>query len=236
MINGKQVGIGEILWRVVANPYLTDVTIDSVAEHALNFLKLMKAPLAMTDKVKSIELFAYKGLLPDNLINIRGVRYTGLDGCDKGIPMRYATDIYHQSPSNEDECATELTYVIQGCNIITSVEEGYIEISYSAIEVDEDGFPLIPDNESLKRALEYFIIFKYIEPLWSIGKVPDKVFSYYDTQANWYYGQASNAFKLANVDHLESTMNAINRIILSAAAHKSGFKNLGEKEHFKRFR
>ena len=234
MVNGKLVSIGNIIWKVMRNPLTQDITYEQAAEFALEFIRLINAPLSYTDEVQSLKLNEYKTYLPSNLINIRGVRYTGIDGCQDAIAMRYATDLYHIT-NKEDSCDKEYTYVVQNCVLISSKKEGFVDISFTSISLDEQGFPLIPDNESYKVGLEYFILHKYLEPLWMMGKIQDKVFSYIEQKRHWYLGQAENSMRLQGMDHLESMMNALNRIIINDQAHDNFYKNFGQKEYLKRY-
>ena len=159
MVNGKMVSVGNIIWKVMRNPLTQDITYEQAAEFALEFIKLVNAPLSYSDEVKSLKLNEYKTYLPSNVINIRGVRYTGTDGCQDPIAMRYATDLYHVNGDTEDtsDCNKEYTYVVQNCVLIASKKEGYVDISYKAISLDDEGFPLIPDNESYKVGLELIV-------------------------------------------------------------------------------
>ena len=54
-----------------------------------------------------------------------------------------------------------------------------------------------------------------------MGKIQDKVFSYIEQKRHFYLGQAENSMKLQGMDHLESMMNALNRIIINDQAHEN---------------
>lgn len=245
-MNGQSISIGNILWRVLRQPIAEGLTIEQASEFALEFLRLINAPLLFTDVVTNppIEINEYKGELPQNLINIKGVQYVGEDGYTNGIAMRYATDIYHvdlknqsnnHNPDYESNYTTEYTYIIQNCSIITSVRKGFVKISYKSIATDENNFPLIPDNESYKMGLEYYILHRFLEPLWVMGKIQDKVFSYIEQKRHWYLGQAASSSIIASPDHLESIMNGLNRLIINTTAFESGYKNFGEQERIRQY-
>lgn len=232
MVNGKLVSIGEIIWRVLRNPLAQDLSYEQASEFALEFIRLIGAPLSFSDEISKLELNDYKTYLPSNLITIKGVRYVGCDGCSGGQAMRYATDLYHTSHNNN---TSELTYIVQNCVLIASIATGFVEISYKAITTDDKGFPLIPDNESFKMGLEYFILHRFLEPLWMIGKIQDKVFSYVEQKRHWYLAQATNSMQLQGIDQLESMMNALNRIIIQDQSHETFYRNFGQKERMKRY-
>ena len=51
----------------------------------------------------------------------------------------------------------EYTFKTQGQIIYTSFKTGNILVSYKAIPIDKDGFPLLIDNSAFLRALELYI-------------------------------------------------------------------------------
>jgi len=229
MVNGKTISVGEILWNVLRQPVATELSLEQASEFALEVLRLIGAPLSFLDKTEELQINNYKVALPDNLIDIRGIR------CD-GRPMRYATDLYHMSlDESTHNYQQEYTYVVQNCVLTTSIKKGCVEISYRAINTDENGYPLIPDNQSYKMAIEYHILWRYLEPLWTMGKIQDKVFSYYSQQRDWYIGQASTSMMIANGDHLQSIMNGINKLIIDTQAYDRFYKNYGSPQHIKRY-
>ncbi|HEX8586047.1 MAG TPA: hypothetical protein VF680_16760 [Allosphingosinicella sp.] len=194
---------------------------DQCAEFALEYLRLLGSPLSFSDKIACITVKNYKAEAPKDLVHLRGIKFGG-------VAMRYASDVYH---NEEDNVTSELTYTLNNCVIQTSFKDGEIVVSYKAIETDEFGYPLIPDNESFKKGLEYFIIHMYIEPLWAMGKIQDKVFSYYEQKRHFYSGQASTSMMVANLDHLETMMNSINRLIIDVNPQETFYKNFGSKEN-----
>lgn len=88
-------------------------------------------------------------------------------------------------------------YNIQGNHIQTSFECGFIRLHYLAIPVDKEGYPLIPDNENFKQALEWHIIRRLI------GSGYDhKVFKYdfADAQFEKFAARAMNEISFASED------------------------------------
>ena len=236
--NGQMISMGEILWRVLRQPLLKDLRYEEAAEYALECIPLLGSPMALIEHVTNppLELNSFKTEIPCNLIEIRGVRYLGLDGCQEPIAMREATNLYHHSENelnSENELIREFTYSLQNGILFASRENGYIEISYRAIATDENDFPLIPNNEKVKLALEYYIMFRYLEQLFSVGKITDKVFQYYDQKKCWYMGAANTSLQMPSIDKMESMMNAINRLIINDRTHESFYKNFGQREYIK---
>lgn len=236
MVTGKTVSVGNILWKVLKQPIVQDLKYEDAAEYAIEYLRLIGAPLSFEDKVERIKLSNYKGLLPSNLINLKGIEYSDSE-CDGGIAMRYASNIYHTDIENDRDNLNnyrEYTYITQNNIITTSMKDGWINISYSALATDEFGYPLIPDNESFKVGLEYYIIHRTLEGLWSMGKITDKVFQYYEQKRHFYSAQATNSMTIKNMDQMETMFNAINRMIIDVNPHETFYKNFGVKEIIKK--
>lgn len=242
MYTGTTISLKEIMWKVMRNPLVADhITYEDAAEFAIEALRLIGSPLILETKMsKPIKLKSYKAVVPENSIEVLGVRkICNLEDYEQGaIGLRYATNTFHKSENCEskyEECPNEYTYTVEKGIIKTSFEEGYIQIVYKSIATDEEGYPLIPDDQDTKFAIEYYILFKYLEPLWMIGKITDKAFSYIDQKKCWYIGAAGTSTKIQSMDHVESIMNTINRLIINSNAHKNFFKEAGKKERFKRY-
>ena len=235
MVTGKMCSVGNILWKVLKQPIVQDLKYEDAAEYAIEYLRLIGAPLAFEDKVIRIKLNNYKGLLPSNLITLKGIEYADCE-CNGGVAMRYASNIYHTDIENDRNCKNttqEYTYITQNNVITTSMKDGWINISFNAIATDDFGYPLIPDNESFKVGLEYYIIHRTLEGLWSMGKITDKVFQYYEQKRHYYSAQATNSMTIKNMDQMETMMNAVNRMIINVNPQETFYKNFGVKETIK---
>lgn len=247
MTNSNYKSLGSVIWKVLNNPIAQELTYEEAAEYALEGIKLLGAPVIYLDKLSKIDLNYYKASLPCDLLYIEGVEY--YDGhTSNPIAMREATNIYHMDPeefTNEQDTEfnlrgnhrrNEFTYKIQKGIIYTSMEHGCIQIAYKAIASDEEGYPLIPDNQKVFLALEYYILSRYLEPLWLMGKITDKAFEYIQQKRYFYIPSAYTSLTMPGIDKMESLMNTLNRLIINTTAHKNKFKKAGEKERLKRFR
>jgi hypothetical protein len=243
MYSGQTISLKTLLWKIMRNPIAEDLSYEEAAEHAVEGLRLIGAPLLFEDVVTNppLEILNYKVKLPPNLLNIRGVRIiNNLQNYDDGaIALRYATDIYHTgntyTTSGNEDLPYEYTYTIQKGILFTSIPEGHIQISYKALSTDEEGYPLIPNDQKTLLALEYYILHRFLEPLWIMGKITDKAFSYIETKRHFYMGGADTSLKLQGPDHLQSIVNTINRLIINDRAHESFYKGSGQQERIRRY-
>jgi hypothetical protein len=243
MVNGKTVSLKSVLWKVFRNPAIGETSYEEAAEFAIEALQLINTPLVKVNKVSDlIEVKEHKAFLPDDILTLRGIRIINNedDFSDGAIALTHATDIYHQGMLCDDpedsQFRQELTYEIQQNKIILDVEEAFIQISYQALGTDKDGFPTIPDNRKVKLALEYYILYRLLEPYYDLGKISDKAFNRITQNKDWYMGAAQSDTKVVSMDHWEAVMNSINRLIVNDTAHQNFFKGMGKQERIRKFR
>ncbi len=251
MTNSNYKSLGTILWKVLRNPLASEITYEDAAEYALEFIKLIGAPVIYLDKTATLELTNYKAELPCDLLYLNGVAYSNLSQegfSGDPIAMREASNTFHQDISqhtNEQDSEfslrgnhrrTEFTYTINRGIIFTSMNNGYVELAYKAIATDEEGYPLIPDNEKVMLGLEYYILSRYLEPLWMMGKITDKAFEFIQQKRYFYTPSAFTSLQMPSVDKMETLMNSLNRLIINTTAHQNFFKKAGEKERIRKYR
>jgi len=124
----------------------------------------------------------------------------------------------------------DYTYTITNNWIKTNQETGYLMLSYQAVPVDCDGYPMIPDLASFHEAIYWYINMKYLYPKWAQGRVRDAV--YYDARSSWnFYRKQSYAEALMpDRDEMESIKNAWLRLVPNINQHSEFFSTLGEQE------
>ena len=145
------------------------------------------------------------------------------------IPMRYSTDAFHLEPKTTSNCS--LTYKLNNSKLITNFETGWVQLAYEGIPVDEDGFPMIPDQIKHRMAVAAYLKWKIAMLKWTMGKMPAGVFQHFEREKDWYIGAAQTATQIMGVDHMESIKNNWIRLIPKINQHRDGFKNAGEAEH-----
>jgi len=245
MYNGKTISLKHILWKVLNHPLAAELSYDQAAEFAVEAIDLIGAPLGYIDKVSEplVQINKYKGAMPLDYVQIRGARrIQNLDNFNRhAIPLTHTTNLYNKSEKcseqSIDDCETiqEFTFKVENGVMFTSFEEGQVEVAYKALPVDDDGYPLIADNPKYKLAIEYYILCRYIEPLYDIGKITDKAYNRICQNKDWYIAGAQSSMQLASIPHLESTMNAINRLIVNDQAYKNFYKFFGQQERIRKY-
>lgn len=122
------------------------------------------------------------------------------------------------------------SYSINGSSIDTSFSSGFVEIAYDSINLDDNGFPLIPDDEPFKQALKYFILKNRVEPEYFRGTVTRQVYNEIDKQYSFYVASAGNSFNMPSPDQMQSIINGLVRI-LPRDDYADGWKDFNKKNY-----
>ena len=145
-------------------------------------------------------------------------------------PFRYATDTFHMS---ENKSELDLTYKIQGGYIFTSIEEGVIEMSYKALLIDEEGYPMIPDNSKFTRALEAYIKKQWFTILFDMGKIQAAILNNIQQEYAWAVGACESEFQHLTLDKAEAFYNSWRTLLPRTREHSKGFITNGSRQSLK---
>jgi hypothetical protein len=200
------------------------------------------------EKVPLLVIEDYQAKLPTDLYSINQVAYStgitapyypmrdtaGSFSSNHGATLQYGgTDTTPATTTSSENITTfsgDRQYSIVGGYIKTNIKEGYLLISYQAIPVDDDNYPMVPDDESFFEAIYWYINMKLMYPKWRDGQIRDAV--YYDAKSSWNYyrKQAYGNAMMPNADQLDTIKNIWIRLIPEINASKSFYSNIGDQE------
>lgn len=223
----QYISLRQIADNISDNPLLQDIPFERIVNYAVTLMRIVGCPNIFIDKICTVEVDNYRAQLPCDFLSI--IQIKGKNG----LCYRYTTDSFHMELGNQNtnpiygNDVDQLTYKLQGNYIYTSTKEDILTISYKAIPLDNEGFPLIPDNSSFTEALEYYIKMKCYSILFDQGKISPAV--YQDAKQNyaWYVGQAQSSFIKPSLDQMENITAMMNRLVPNSNQHLEGFKSLG---------
>lgn len=240
--------IKRVLDDLLDHPLLRDLTLEQVVRHTIRFISLHGYPKLYQDKEEEVEIKDFRGLLPCDLVSINLVK-----DAETGLCLRAMTDVF--TPKEESiqpptdllnnmqgeyippmkKYMEEPAYKTQGRIIFTSFPEGNVEVSYKAIPVDEDGFPLLIDNETYLNALEAYIKLKVFTVKFDTGKIAAGVLSNAQTDYAWAARQVQQEFIMPSMSEMESITRMLNTMIKSTTSFDNGFRNIGDREYRRRY-
>lgn len=224
--------IQDVMDELYIHPMLQDIPLETAVRYAVNFMRIMGVPDMFEEKTEIITIHCHKGELPCDFYQVIQVRdhHRGRDHNE--CVYRHTTDTFHMSKHNH-ECPSDPTYKIQGGIIITSNQEGCIEMSYMAIATDECGFPMIPENASYIRALKAFIKKEWFTIKFDLGKIKGDILSNAQQEYAWAAGDCQSEFNRMTLDKAESFYNTWSSLVVRANEHHKHFKMTGSKEMFR---
>lgn len=225
----KLISINELIDEIYEHKLLRSIPIDSIIRKTVSFMKLVGAPNMFENKTAVLQIDCYRAALPCDFYKIISVR----PGCgNESFSYRDATDTFFFSDKKERNAG--LTYKIQGNVIYTSTEDKPIEISYLSIPVDDLGYPMLPDNESFKRALIAYIKKEKFTDLFDEGKIQKESLQLAQQDYAWAVGDCDSEFHRMTIDEAESFYNGFSELVIRANEHASHFVGTGDKEIIKK--
>lgn len=127
----------------------------------------------------------------------------------------------------------DFTYKIQGNVVITSIPDGKVRIAYRAIGMDEEGWPLIIDNDSFIRALKSYIKMQWFTQKFEcdeLGKNGNAILQ--NVQQDYYanIAQAESRLQDLGPEKMRNIANILTDMMPRKYEHASGYTDLN-KEH-----
>ena len=115
--------------------------------------------------------------------------------------------------------------------IMTNIPCGFVKISYYAIFTDSEGMPMIPDIESYKEAIFWYVTMKLMYPKKLRGQISQG--DYYDIRNsyNFYRKQAYAEAMMPGVDDIESIKNTWTKLYPEFDDHDTFFSTTGDEQN-----
>lgn len=255
--------IRRVLDNLLDHPLLRDLTLEQVVRHTIRFIGLFGFSKMYQDKIIEVEIHKFKGLLPCDLISIVQVRDKATKICLRAMtdsfnpgliapppapptppapPSVYPPHHKHKKrppieslylPETRRFCS-EPAFKTQGRIIYTSFPEGCVEIAYKSIPVDEDGFPLLIDNENYLAALEAYIKKQVFTVKFDTGKLAMNVLNNAQQEYAMLAGELQGEFLTPSFSEAEAYTRYYNTLIPKMREFDNGFKHLGDREWLRR--
>ena len=217
------INIREALSRVLKHPLLQDVTLEQAVQYTIDFIGIFGMPKLYQDKEEALHVEDFRAVLPCDLISINQIKE-----CKTGICLRSMTDNFYTKDDN-----SELSFKTQGDILYTSFKTGDILVSYKAIPIDEDGYPLLIDNPVFLKALESYIKKEAFTVLFDMGKITSAVLQNTQQQYAWLAGQLQSEFNMPSISEMESIKRSWCTLLQRTNEFSSGFKNNGNQEYIR---
>lgn len=226
------INIREALSRVLRHPLLQDVTLEQAVQYTIDFIGIFGMPKLYQDKEEVLHIEDFRAKLPCDLISINQIKE-----CKTGVCLRSMTDNFMPREQYDRNAGykipQELSFKTQGQVLYVSFKTGDVSVSYKAIPVDKDGFPLLIDNPVFLKALEAYIKREAFTILFDMGKITPAVLQNTQQQYAWLAGQLQSEFTIPSISEMESIKNSWCTLLQRTNEFSNGFKNNGDQEYIK---
>lgn len=226
----QQQSIKVIFDKIMRHPLLQDLSIETIVDYSIDFMRIVGVPSMFEEKVEKVEVINYRAPLPCDYYQMIQIRALDPNYNILGA-FRYSSDSFHMSNTKPEYA--DYSYKVQGNIIYLSVPNGLIEIAYQAIPIDSDGYPLIPDNSSFTRALEAYIKKQHFTILFDLGKIGNGPLAQVQQDYAWAVGDCQSEFNRLTIDKAESFYNSWRTLIIRSSEHRTGFLHNGTQEKLK---
>jgi hypothetical protein len=155
-------------------------------EFATRAAKTIRAEVSLQDQVEVLAVTSHSAQLPKNLKYLTQVAYkimtpSEIEACFE-LPstleivshihtLPYKPMRLNSSPFHLSICTNEAIYNCTDClhsfsvtpslALKTTLKEGIILVAYKGYPVDDEGYILIPDDETYKEAILHYVLYRY---------------------------------------------------------------------------
>lgn len=225
------INIREALSRILRHPLLQDMTLEQAVQYTIDFIGIFGLPKLYQDKEEVLHIEDFRAKLPCDLISINQIKE-----CKTGVCLRSMTDNF--MPREHDRSAgyripQELSFKTQGQVLYVSFKTGDVSVSYKAIPVDKEGFPLLINNPVFLKALEAYIKKEAFNILFDMGKIAPVVLQNTQQQYAWLAGQLQSEFTIPSISEMESIKRSWCTLLQRTSEFNNGFKNNGDQEYIR---
>ena len=240
----RYTNIRRVLDNLHDHPMLADVTLEQVVRHTVRFIGIHGYSKLYQDKEADVDIHEFRGLLPCDLISITQVKDDCSSICLRSMTDTFTPGLVPPSPSTPHPHMPyippkahghgEPTFKTQGRVIFTSFPEGKVRIAYKAIPVDDDGFPLLIDNENYLACLEAYIKKQVFTVKFDQGKIAAGILDNAKQEYAFLAGQLQSEFTIPSYSEMQSITNYVTSILPSMRSFDQGFRHLGDREYIKK--
>lgn len=169
-------------------------------------------------KVTTLEVTNGKVEVPCDFYKLIEITYSTDSNCIK-LPLSWKNESFRNDYFCDDckiavwRSYNDAYFMINDSYIYTSFDEGELCVAYLAIPTDEDGYPMVPDEELVIDACAKYVIYQLDYREFRKGAITDKVFQHSEREWHWGVGAARGALNMLNTQQLESLRNVLQRLI-----------------------
>lgn len=244
-LTSKKISVKNIIAKAYNDLDITEeFDIGLLIEWSAEALGKINVYSQLESKYECIDICNYKAEIPCDLVYLNEVGYKGYQ-LDKAfansINQRDSNKHFYYTPTSVNQYKIENiafflgqtytfpnndSFIMENGWFKTSFKEGTLDIKYDAMPLDEEGYPLVPDHESFRDALFWYIAYKYF---YRKAIKEDKFRWFYqdaEQKYRYYVGQAGAEGMMPDEFTLENIKRNYLRMVPKINDYKNFYRNL----------
>ena len=223
-MNMEFTSIKDIASEIYSHPLMRDLPFERIIRDTLELIQITGSPNLFETKEEVLHVAKWRAALPCDYYQIHQLI---LETPNKSHIRAFKASTGTFGPVG-DRQGSDLVYKIQGNILYTSIEEGDVRISYEAIKLDDDGYPMIVNNASFLRALKSYIKMNWFTILFDSGLIRGDVLQNAQQEYGVNIAQAQNSLIMPDLDHMESISRIMNDAFNRQFEHNNGFRDINK--------
>lgn len=216
MVNQVKFTSVRVVWdRCLQHPFLQDLTLEQIVQYVSLFNGLYNMSDLYTTKYQILDVKEFRAKLPCDVVSIIQVK-----DCSTGRCIQYMSSTFMND--------TVTAYKIQNSVLFTTIPECELEIAYKAVPVDDEGLPMVLDNEKYLNSLYEFIKVKTLTIMCETGRIKPAILQMAQQEYAWAAGQLQEELNTPSISEMESLSNAHNQLLINDKQFSEGFDRYGE--------
>lgn len=138
-------------------------------------------------------------------------------------------------PLNNSSVTDAPQFTLNNNFITFNIKEGKVCMAYYAFPLDDEGFPLVPDDVKYKRATSSYIQMKMDYILWRQEIISDKVFANSEENWRWDVASVSSHLKMPDLNQAESLRRQLTKMIVRNEDFRTAFSTINSNGHRGRY-
>lgn len=121
------------------------------------------------------------------------------------------------------------TFSLNNSYVTFDVKEGKVCMAYFAFPLDEEGYPLIPDDVKYKMACSSYLQYKMDYIMWRGDLINNNVYLESKNQMEWDLASCINKFKMPDELQMESLRQQMTKMVVRTEDFQTAFKTLNSR-------
>lgn len=127
------------------------------------------------------------------------------------------------------------SFTLNSTYVTFDVKDGKVCMAYLAFPLDEEGYPLIPDDVRYKRACAQYLQWKYDFIQWRQQLIPDKVYLESKQEYEWAIASARAYLQMPDLNQMEGLKRQMTKMIVRTEEFQTAFSSLNSRGYRGRY-